>query len=29
VAREALQIMAGIFWDLGEADAKAIAAGRR
>jgi acetylornithine deacetylase/succinyl-diaminopimelate desuccinylase-like protein len=29
VARESLQIMAGIFWDLGEGDAQAIAASRR
>jgi hypothetical protein len=29
VARESLQIMAGVFWDLGERDARAIAYGRQ
>ncbi len=29
VAREALQVMAGLFWDLGEADARSVAAAWR
>jgi len=29
VARESLQLMAGLFWDLGEKDARAVAAGPR